>query len=274
MKKLSLIIALAISFLKLNAQVSLDYLVPHFFVGKGIGEMNNVSSIVGIGYDIGYEIPNSPFGVYGFLNSGTYGRLKRELPISRPLNDTHILPIINKSNVTTYGLKVRYTPLKLKQPRFNPFIEIGFGSARHKSIWRSNGISLEGEDLYTSVDEDCPKNPFEEREMYMRNTALMSNTEIGFTYKLYSENQTAENPQISKDNGLYLTFSVRLEYGGNVIYNNVKNHPYRFFYDSGINNAQDRPLTHLAPPRSAPGAFDAGRHTMVMFQLSISKVIF
>jgi hypothetical protein len=276
MKKYILIILITFFCLKGNSQISLDYFVPHFFIGKGIGDMNDIISIGGIGYDVGYELPNSSFGIYGFYNTGSYSRMKEDLPIFRPMYGQETLPIINNSTASTYGIKLRYTPFKFKYQRFNPYIEIGGGFARYKSFWKSNGTSINNVNVnpYIENDEECPKKPFEERERIMRNTTLMSMAEIGFTYRLTKDGVFSEKSGIKDNSGLYLSLSARLEYGGLVRYNNIKNHPYRFYYDSGLSNTQDYPYSHLVPSRITPSNFEMGRHSMLVFQLSLSKLIF
>jgi len=271
MKNALIVVVIAFCTQQLKSQISIDYFAPHVFMGKGINDMKDISFVAGIGYDFGYEMTGSNFGIYGFFNSGTYSRMKDELPIFRPQSGMETLPIINKSNVSTYGLKLRYTIGKLNHNRLKPYIEIGGGFARHKNFWKSNGMYLENQDTEA---EDCPKKAFQEKERIIRNTAMMGVAEIGLSYCVTKDGFIPENYNGVRNSGYYITLSARLEYGGTVIYNNLKNHPYRFYYNSGLGNEQDRPYSHLAPPRSLSNNFDSGRHTMILFQLSLSRVIF
>ena len=174
----------------------------------------------------------------------------------------------NRSRLSTYGLKLRYSPEILQGKRFVPYAEIGAGFATHSSLWNSQGDLLDV--TYDYSDPDCPKTTYhyghDERKRMHRNTTFIGTGEIGFRLRIAPENRTTRG-------GWYLGASARVELGGEVEYKNAQGSPHHFYYNSGLGSEYDTPFANQAPINDRATSSIAN-HQMLVFQISITRVLF
>lgn len=273
MKRIIYILSISLIAATGFGQVNQDFLVPHLNIGKGFGEMEQIESAIGFGYDFGVDIPHSSFGISGFYNMNQYSRMDRELPMYREENGLDTTTIKNRSRVSTYGVKLRYTPLALQYSRVMPYVEVGGGFATHTSAWRSPGDAV----LVDYSDPDCPhyEYRFRDRGVLSRSTTIMGVGEVGLLIRLYGDYETRHEMKTNKSrSGWYLGLSARAEYGGQVDFRNARANPHHFQYDSGLGAQYDLPNAHLATGGNARELTSTGRHQMVFFQVSLVKTIF
>jgi hypothetical protein len=254
------------------SQTEMDMMIPHFNFGRGVKEMNDIRNVIGFGYDFGHNFRNTSFGISGFYNMNNYSFVKEELHIYRYGDGMMDLPIHNKSRVTTYGVKFRYSPREMMFSRLSPYFEVGGGFATHTGVWRSNGLSI----LVDNSDPECPKYDYllRDRGLLYRNTTLIGVGEFGLKYRLTGKYSTPDLMRFNNTTtGWYISASVRWEYGGNVTYTNAKHNPNHFYYNSGLGDQYDRPF--MANPGNPDRSFlSENRHNMLVFQFSLIKALF
>lgn len=256
-----------------NGQLNNDFLIPHFNAGKGLGEMSEIISTVGFGYDIGYDIPSSSFGLSAFFNFNRIGRVKEKLPMYRDIYGIETVDVVNSARINAYGVKFKYSPRQLHYHRVLPFIEMGVGRATHSALWRSN-LSEPSLDYYHLEYFDYV-NTFKQREILHRNKTNYIMGEIGLLICLYSELETKEQRRIEKNrNGWYLGLSVRVEKGGAVTFRNPKHNSDHFYFDSGLGTFSDYPFNSQNFPFDDSKTYGNSAHHFIFFQVSLMHLIF
>lgn len=268
MKRIIFIMAFFIATAVGRAQGNLDIL-PHINIGTGIGEMSDIEVHPGFGWDIGYDFEGTSFGVSAFYNFARYSMHKTGLPM---MNDEHgydaNVTVDNRSRLSTYGLKMRYSPMVMQGRRFVPYAELGVGLATHSSLWNSRGVLYDI--TYDYSDPNCPKTihhyAHENRERMHRSTTLIGTGEIGFRYRFAPENRTTRG-------GWYVGASARVELGGEVEYRNAQASPHHFYYNSGLGSDFDQPFASSAPMNDR-GTSSRANHQMLVFQITLTKKLF
>jgi hypothetical protein len=251
-----------------KAQGNIEIL-PHVYLGTGINQMKDITVHPGFGWDIGYDFEGSSFGASAFYNFSRYSMRSEQLPMFNHedgLNEK--VDVDNKSRVSTYGLKMRYSPLVLQGRRFVPYAELGVGLATHSTVWNSQGELYDI--TYDYSDPDCPKTTYhyghEETERIHRNTTFIGTGEIGFRVRIAPDHRTTRN-------GWYLGASARVELGGQVEYRNANQSPHHFYYESGLSSEENTPFSSEAPMNDR-GTSSFANHQMLVFQISLTKVLF
>jgi len=268
MKRIIFAIAFLMATVVGRAQGNFDIL-PHINIGTGIGQMSDIEVHPGFGWDVGIDFQGNSFGISSFYNFSRYSMKEQNLPmhtIEDGYNEN--VTVENKSRLSTYGVKLRYSPLVLQGRRFVPYAELGAGFATHSSIWSSKG------DLYDITydysDPDCPKTTYHyghnERDRIHRNSTVIGIGEIGFRLRLLPENRTTRE-------GWYIGASARVELGGKVEYRNATGSPHHFYYESGLGSEFDKPFASEAPMNDR-GVSSRANHQMLVFQISLTRMLF
>lgn len=263
--------------MSLQAQINTDFLIPNFNIGMGLKEMKDISVATGFGYDVGYDFPESSFGISAFYNFSRYGRVLENLPMYREEYGEDIVGVRNISRVSSYGVKFRYIPFIEQQTRFLPYAEVGAGFATHTSLWKSKGRKYQ-----TGFDPECPKYAYEfkHRGIMDRNTTLIGLAEIGLNIRLDGmtyyilDDLFVDRLKNRFRTGWYLSLSVRYEHGGKVSYNHPKAYKHEFYYDSGLGIEYDTPFSATKSIDLIREPRTPNRHQMLFFQIGIAKTIF
>jgi hypothetical protein len=254
-------------------QINNDFIVPHINIGRGLGEMHEISQTYGFGYDIGYDIPNSSFGVSGFYNFNRIGKVKETLPMYRDKYGIEDVDVVNISRIHSYGIKLRFTPDRLQYSRFVPYTELGIGRAHYISLWRSQ-VSQPSLDFYHLYYEDY-MDTYKQREVLHKETTLFLVGEVGILIRLYAElDSNAARRKAQNRNGWYLGVSLRLETGGEVSFRNPQHNTDHFYFDSELGTFADNPFTTQSFPFDENKTFGTAPHRFLFFQISLMRVLF
>jgi hypothetical protein len=256
-----------------SAQINNDFLVPHVLIGKGLGDMKEVQSAFGWGYDIGYDLPNNSFGFSLFYNRLSLANVRETLPMYRDKFGIENVVVRNRSTIQTIGLKFRYTPEQLHYERIYPYVEVGIGRAYHRASWRTrvDEASLD----YFHLNYYDYVEAYKNKEDLNREQTLIILGEIGFNLRLFAELDSKSERQLAKNrNGWYLGVSMRIESGGDVTFRNPKHNPDHFYFDSGLGNFADNPFTTQSFPFDEERTFANAAHRLVFLQISLMRILF
>lgn len=235
--------------------------------------MQEISQTFGLGYDIGYDIPASSFGVSGFYNFNRIGKVKETLPMYRDKYGIEEVDVVNVSRIHSYGIKLRYTPDRLQYSRFVPYAELGIGRAHYTSLWRAQ-VSQPSLDFYHLYYEEY-MDTYRQREVLHQETTLFLVSEVGVLIRLYAELESnAARRKANNRNGWYLGLSVRLETGGEVSFRNPQHNPDHFYFDSQLGTFADNPFTTQSFPFDENKTFGTAPHRFLFIQFSLMRVLF